>query len=258
MLAFDETTARLLDDAYQGADVTRRRRASFDALDPRAGDRVLDLGCGNGLLTLDLARRVGDGGHVFGIDPSPDMLAVARSRCGARSNVTLIEGRADRLPLDAAGIDRAVSLQVFEYFDDMAPALTELRRVLRPGGRLVISDMHWDTLVWHSGDAARMRRLLTAWDAHLAERRAPELLPGALIRAGFVPHRMTPVTVCATRLHPDGLPQMMIRLITRFAAENRLADPDEAADWAAEQMELDSAGRFFFSLTHFVCTAQAP
>ena len=95
MLRFDHGTARLLDDAYQGADIRRRRRVSFDLLDPQGGDRVLDLGCGNGLLTMELSRRVGDTGHVFGIDPSPDMLASAHQNCDIRTNVTLIEGMAD-------------------------------------------------------------------------------------------------------------------------------------------------------------------
>lgn len=80
MLQFDEDTARILEDAYKGADITRRRRASFDALAPAPGEHLLDLGCGNGLLTLDLSRAVGDTGHVLGLDPSPDMLDLARAR----------------------------------------------------------------------------------------------------------------------------------------------------------------------------------
>lgn len=77
MLKFDEDTARLLEDAYQGADVSRRRRAAFDALMPAPGEQLLDLGCGNGLLTLELARAVGPAGHVTGLDASPQMLEAA-------------------------------------------------------------------------------------------------------------------------------------------------------------------------------------
>jgi len=56
MLKFDEDTARLLEIAYQGGDVSRRRRIAFDALNLSEGDTVVDIGCGNGLLTEEIAR----------------------------------------------------------------------------------------------------------------------------------------------------------------------------------------------------------
>ena len=59
MLKFDGEVTRILDNAYQGADLTRRRQASFDALQPSPGETILDIGCGNGMLTVELARAVG-------------------------------------------------------------------------------------------------------------------------------------------------------------------------------------------------------
>ncbi|WP_082643624.1 methyltransferase domain-containing protein [Ruegeria denitrificans] len=73
MLKFDAETTRLLEIAYQGAELTRRRQASFDALRPAPGETILDVGCGNGMLTAELARAVGSDGYVIGIDPSADM-----------------------------------------------------------------------------------------------------------------------------------------------------------------------------------------
>lgn len=75
MLQFDETTTKLLEIAYQGGDVTRRRRMAFDALHLSDGDTVVDIGCGNGLLTEEIARAIGQSGHVIGVDPSADMRA---------------------------------------------------------------------------------------------------------------------------------------------------------------------------------------
>ncbi len=257
MLEFGAATARILDEAYQGADVSRRRRANFDALAPAAGEHVLDLGCGNGLLTLELARAVGPQGHVTGIDPSPDMLATARARCQGRDNVTLIEGRAADLPLDTAGVDKAVALQVMEYFDNRTPALRELHRVLRPGGRLVIGDIHWDSLVWHSADAARMARMTEIWDGHLAERRLPALLPHELRRCGFAVRHLHPVPFCDIALRPDGIARMMMVLMRDYAIARGGPAAAEARAWFREQEELAAAGRFFFSITHFVVTATA-
>lgn len=256
MLKFDEQTARLLEDAYQGADFSRRRRMSFDAVDPRPGERILDVGCGTGLLTLDLARAVGEDGHILGLDPSADMLNSAKRRCGARSNVTLLRGSAGTLPIDDCGIDKAVSLQVFEYFDDMRPALSELHRVLRPGGRLVISDIHFDTLVWQSDQPERMARMIRIWDGHLAERRVPQILPSALENAGFRMKTVTPYTNCDIDLRPDGLAQMMIRLMSGYAISTGEMSEDETAAWAQEQADLARNSRFWFSLSHFVTVAR--
>lgn len=258
MLTFDQETTRLLEDAYQGADVSRRRRATFDALAPEPGDHILDAGCGNGLLTLELSRAAGPAGHVTGLDASPQMLAAARQRLEARGNVTLTEGDAARLPYDAASFDKAAALQVFEYLTDRRPALRALHKVLKPGGRLVVGDMHWDTLAWHSGNSRRMDRMLEAWNRHMAVRDLPALLPAELRSCGFEMQQMQPLAFCDTTLRPDGLAAMMIQLIRAFAADTGAVGEDDAAAWVREQQELAQEGRFFMSLTHFVCTARRP
>ncbi|KIC07500.1 ubiquinone biosynthesis protein UbiE [Leisingera sp. ANG-M1] len=256
MLNFDEETTRLLEDAYQGADVSRRRRATFDALAPEAGEHILDLGCGNGLLTLELSRAVGPGGHVTGLDASPQMLAAARQRINGRDNVTLVEGHAARLPFGKASFDKAAALQLFEYLTDRRPALRALHQVLKPGGLLVVGDIHWDTLAWHSDNTRRMERMLEAWGRHMAERALPALLPSELRTCGYRPGGIHPVTICDTALRPDGLAAMMIQLIRAFAVDIGAADADDAEAWVHEQQELAEEGRFFLSLTHFVCTAR--
>ncbi|MGR3758602.1 methyltransferase domain-containing protein [Roseobacteraceae bacterium NS-SX3] len=256
MLKFDAATAQLLEDAYQGADVSRRRRASFDALAPAPGDRILDLGCGNGLLTLELSRAVGPSGHAAGIDSSSDMLAAAQKRLEGRSNTKLHLGDAAGLPFDSSTFDKAVSVQVFEYLSDRAPALRELSRVLVPGGLLAVADIHFDTLAWHSRNRARMQKMLAIWDRHMAERRVPALLAPEMRAAGFVPQAAIPVALCDTQLRPDGLAAMMIRLIHAYAVGTGAASEDEAEAWVQEQEALAAEGAFFFSLTQFVCTAR--
>ncbi|WP_343067883.1 methyltransferase domain-containing protein [Sulfitobacter aestuariivivens] len=258
MLQFDAETTAILENGYLGADVTARRRASFDALGPLPGETILDLGCGNGLLTLDLARAVGPQGRVIGVDPSADMLNVARKRLEGFDNIALEEGLADALPLADAQIDRAVSVQVFEYIDDRIGALTEIRRVLKPGGVAVVADMNFDMFSWVSDDAARMDRMKTAWDSHLAERDTGALLPAEFRAAGFAGVEVVPFTIVDPVLRPDGLAQMMMILMRRYAIENDLMPAAEANAWYDEQVALAAEGRFFFSLAQMVVSGRKP
>jgi SAM-dependent methyltransferase len=207
-------------------------------------------------MTLDLSRAVGADGTVTGIDPSDAMLASARQRCAGRGNVTLLEGSADALPLPDAGLDGAVSLQVFEYVADIPAALAELARVLRPGGRLVIGDMHFGTIAWHSADPDRMARMLASWDRHVVDRALPATLPASMRAAGFDVLDVLPFNSCDVVLRPDGLAAMMLILVRNYAVANGHVPEEEARAWEAEQRALARDGRFFFSLTHFVTVAR--
>lgn len=100
------------------------------------GQRVLDIACGTGALTLAAAARVGATGSVVGLDPNPEMLAVARRK---PTRIEWIEGRAESLPMPDGSFDAVVSQFGFMFFDDRVKAMREMMRVLRPGGRLAVA-----------------------------------------------------------------------------------------------------------------------
>ena len=257
MLEFDAETSAILDRAYRGRDFVRRRHANLAALAPAPGAYVLDIGCGTGLMLTELSAAVGPKGHVAGVDLSEDMLTRAREACSDLDNVTVKTAPADQLPFEDASFDGIVSVQVFEYIADLTPVLAECRRVLKPGGTLVVGDMHFDTLAWHSDNPSRMAAMERAWDGHFADRMVPARLPGMLTDAGFRHTDSRDVTFIDTEFRPDGLARMMSILMPAFARSQGSMTEAEIADWEAEQAALAKSGRFFFCLSHIITVAAA-
>jgi ArsR family transcriptional regulator len=99
---------------------------------------VGDLGCGTGQLTETIAPFVK---RVIAVDGSPDMLDAARQRVGGATNVDLRKGELENLPIDPGELDAAMLSLVLQYSPAPARALTEVTRVLRPGGRVLVVDM---------------------------------------------------------------------------------------------------------------------
>jgi SAM-dependent methyltransferase len=108
----------------------------------RKGEAVLDIGCGAGIDTIVAAMMVGPAGTVVGIDMVPEMLARAREnlRMTDLKNVIFEEAYGEKLPFADGGFDVVISNGVFNLIPDKAKALSEVVRVLKPGGRLMMAD----------------------------------------------------------------------------------------------------------------------
>jgi arsenite methyltransferase len=111
--------------------------------DLRTGETVLDLGSGGGIDVILSARRVGPQGLVYGLDMTDEMLALARRNVDEAGvgNVVLLKGLIEQIPLPADTVDVIVSNCVINLSTDTPAVLAEMARVLRPGGRIRISDV---------------------------------------------------------------------------------------------------------------------
>ena len=142
-LGYDSVDLDLLPD---GTNLGLGCGAPLQHLELEEGETVLDLGSGAGIDALIAARAVGPGGHVIGVDMTPEMLEAARTNA-ANSKVDHVEfreGRLEHLPVDDGTVDAVTSNCVINLVPDKSVVFAEIARVLRPGGRLVVSDIVLD------------------------------------------------------------------------------------------------------------------
>jgi len=127
----------------------------------RDGLRVLDVGCGPGTITMDLAEAVGPSGVVVGIENVEGPLVEARRNRAARGDERTQFQRADvmALPYAAASFDVVHAHQVLQHLPDPVGALREMARVTRPGGLVAVRDVDYASMVWHPSTAGMTRWL---------------------------------------------------------------------------------------------------
>jgi len=121
------------------------------------GQRLLDVGCGPGTITADLARRVAPG-EVVGIDPSAEVVERAQALGGEHANLRFAVGDVYALDLSDDSFDVVHAHQVLQHLSDPVAALREVRRVLAPGGTLAVRDSDYGAFTWHPASPG-----LTRW-----------------------------------------------------------------------------------------------
>jgi len=185
--------------------------------DLRPGETVLDLGSGGGVDVLLSARRVGPRGKVYGLDMTAEMLALSREnqRRAGVENVEFLEGEIEAVPLPDGSVDVVISNCVVNLSADKDRVFAEVFRVLRPGGRLAISD------VLFQGDAdlvpAALRRDAEAWAGCVAGALEERDCIARLEAAGFIG-----VSVEVTSIYeqlsegPEALLPPGVRLVSGF------------------------------------------
>ena len=150
--------------------------------DLQPGETVLDFGSGAGLDVLLSARRVGPGGIAYGLDMTDEMLEVARAnqeKAGV-PNARFLKGEMEDVPLPEASVDVIISNCVVNLSPDKDRVLSEAFRVLKPGGRIAISD-----IVVRGEIPAALRTDLEAWSGCIAGALSDEEYTTKLLRAGF-------------------------------------------------------------------------
>ena len=257
ILEFDDETSRVVEEfnASQGAIERRRRITATLALQP--GEAILDVGSGPGNQVFEMAPIIGPEGRVQGIDPAESAIAIASRRCSGLSNVQFELGEAAQLPFDDKTFDAVMSSQVFEYLDNVSGGLQEMYRVLRPGGRVLIHDTDWGTLLWRSSDAQRMARVMVVWDKHLTDPHLPQTLASKLRDAGFGDIKAEPIVQLETEFDPGSVSGVLMRIIVGYV-ESQGIPAAEASAWKEDLENLGAAGDYLFSSNEYVFVGRKP
>ena len=255
-LRFDDEAARQLLAIYVTPDVVSQRSDFLRALDPKPGERVLDVGSGPGFLAGAIADAVGSRGIVHGVDISEPLLAVARRHCAHQPWVEFHRADATKLPFPDQDFDAVISTQVLEYVREVNAALAEIYRVLRPAGRVMIVDTDWDSIVWHSPDPDMMRRILAAWEQHAADCHLPRTLSNRLRQAGFQVETERVIPLFNPAYNPNTYSNRVIETIVSFVSGKGGIGRAEAETWAKELRQAGERGEYFFSLNRYMFLAK--
>jgi SAM-dependent methyltransferase len=247
--------------------VGARHRWLAGLLEVAGGDRVVDLGCGDGA-TLDVLVAEPAAGLVVGMDTAAPALAEAAGRLGNGAlggKLALV--RADLsapLPLTDGSVDKAICHNVLESLPDPDAFLRETDRILRPGGRLVLSHPDYDTMVFTAPDLALTRRLVHAYcDTQQDWMSAVNGTIGRWLHdiAGRSPLTVER-TAAATVLSRGFLAPMLGYLFAHHVAEvlRRAGGFSDAEldGWLASLSEVDERGAFLWSINDYAVVCRKP
>jgi ubiquinone/menaquinone biosynthesis C-methylase UbiE len=236
-------------------DIQSVKRLMITQLELRSGLHALDVGCGFGDDVRDVARLIGDSGRVVGVDFSGAMIAEAKKRyAAAKLPIEFIEGDAQHLTFPDASFDRCRTERMLMHLDDPEQALAEMVRVVRPGGKVVVFDFDWDTLLIDSPYKEMTRKFVREYSDGLKHgwigRRLPRLFGAAgLTEVVCEPHVVRFNYAFARRLFEGRMAKAQAEGV--FTAE-------ELGSWWAYIEQAEAAGQLHFGLFGFVAGGRKP
>lgn len=222
-------------------DIRRLRAQATKHLNLAAGSKVLDVGCGIGGATFPLAEITGPTGLAAGVDISSAMVEAANGRRWGRAGIEFRIGEAGANPYPDKFFDAARCERVFLYLPDRLAAIREMKRVVKPGGPIVLLDTELDCTAVYSRKPALTRKMTSIVAASMPNPNSARDLP-ALARQAGLKDVKTEVSAISTP-HEFFLRVMAGALAS--AAEKGSVSRAEVDEWLEEQAQLNESGDFF-------------
>jgi SAM-dependent methyltransferase len=250
--------AAVLEARGRAADQAQVNAALMQILAPAPGERLLEAGCGSGLLCRQAAAAVAPNGRIAGLDISPEFLRLAQDYAGSAGQAGLIQwcaGRAEAAPFPNASFDGVLAARLLLHVSEPEVVLRELARVVRPGGRLVAMDWDFDTVTVDHSNRELTRRLLH-WrcDHQGGNNWSGRQLWGQMAAVGFSRVKAMPIVSVAGQAQ-DSLTLSLLRA-AQLARDGGGITPSEHDAWVREIEAALAAGRFFASIVYFIVVGE--
>ena len=250
------TEAEELEKSYQLPEIVRQRQHTLNRLSVKRGEQILDVGCGVGFLSYEIALQTGDSGRVSGIDQNSEMIRHANKRCESLRNTEFSEANADNLPFPEESFDAVSCTQVLLYVNDVAQVLSGIRMVLKPAGRIIIVETDWRGVVLNSDYNSITRKIFSAWDASVPSPNLPVRLGPLLVDNGFCNVDVEPIPILNTEYTPSQFSHGMMNWITKNALKKRVITKEQSQKWLDDLDEKGKSGNYFFCVNRFLFSAQ--
>lgn len=246
-----------LDTVSAHPEIRRYKEATYDLVGAEPSAHILDVGCGTGDDVYAMSRRVMPGGSVTGVDNSEELIAAART--GTDEAVAFRAADIADLPFGVGEFDGVRADRVLMHVDEPVRAIAEMVRVLRGGGRLVVTEPDWDSLVVDGGNTDVGRRLLAAHFATVVRHpRIGRSLLRRFIEAGL---REAAVADCKNTIVRDlGTADRMFGLAVAAerAARYLPGEADAVGRWRQALESADARGLFFCAVTGYTVVGRKP
>lgn len=251
----DENFAKQQEELAATADMVVQRQAILSLLDLRTGEHVIDIGSGNGALVRDMLELVGNNGHACGVDNSDIMTGLANKIC---PEATFLKGEATSLPVDDATYDVLTTSQLLCFVGDVPGALGEFYRILKPGGRMLILDTDWGSLIWNSRNQAFMDRVMKMYTTPYANPCLPRSLSKQITGAGFESLERHSFALLNWERNPDSYSQQTSEFVRQLMEKSPDFTKDDWNEWDQDLRETEANGEYLFSLNRYLFKAQKP
>jgi len=235
-------------------------------LDPRPGEAILDVGCGGGDAVAFVATRVGPGGRAVGLERFPESFAPLRAKHPIDGPAAPIGvcGDGQALPFADDSFDAVLCVDVLEAMPDRPRALAEMRRVLKPGGQILLAHDDYESQAYAGAGRALTRRVVLAYanskfqSYPTSDGQMGRHLWGLFSKAGFVDARVRVLPLVNAEYREPLLGWTLAQFDANFVATVSDLTQADIDRWHRELAAASERGDYFYCLNLYVCSGRKP
>ena len=254
-ISHPSSEALALEKSYRLNDIVKQREKTLSRLNLKAGEKVLDLGCGVGFLAHEMAKIVGESGLVICLDQNKEMIEHTKKRCKNMKQTSFYIGNVYDLPCEDNSLDAVSCTQVLLYVENISLVISEIKRVLKTGGRIIIVETDWRGVVISNSNNSLTKKIFSAWDKTVASPNLPVHLGPILKKNGFSKILVEAIPILNTEYNPNNFSHDIMKWITKNAHDSGVISKNEKTLWLNELEKHEKEGSYFFCVNRFLFSA---